>query len=166
MMADAMRARRYRHVPAIVLLLSGCIESRAQAPSRVANIERAAEEIAVIHDRDGNDGAAAAIAVCYQRELLQASKLTPGLEACMAQDIIVAKKSAGLYALLSPDQRKKAGLLEPDEVTRAIARRIFWILSKLGIPEQDARAFNRIVQMEGMNAYARVQFPKEFLRNK
>jgi hypothetical protein len=149
-----------------LLLFGGAAEAQAPASGRVANIEKAAAEIAVIQEQKGNDGAEAAIKACYDRELPKAKELTASLEACMAQDIIVAKISAGFYANvsknLSEEQRKKAGIPNPADVTKAMADRIYAVLLKLRVPEPDARAFSQIVQTKGMEAFARTRFPKEF----
>jgi len=160
---SARRAATLLLVGAALVAAAG---ARAQAPARIANIEKAAAEIAGIHHQKGNDGATAAIDACYKRELPNARALTPGLETCMAQDIIVAKISASFFARMPESARRTAGVSNPGDITKAMADRVYGILGRLKVPEKDAQEFSKIVQLNGMEAYGRARFPSEFPEKK
>jgi len=85
------------------------VAAQTAGPDRVQNIEKAAAEIGAIQKKSGSDGAFAAISECYKRELAQATALTPQLEACMAQDIIVSQVTAAFYSRISAEGRRMAG---------------------------------------------------------
>ena len=129
---------------------------------RVQNIEKAAAEIAVFQKEHGANGAFAVIMECYNRELPNATALSPQLEACMAQDIVVSKVTVAFYSSLSPEGRKIPGVPDPDAVQKAMQERIVGIIVRFHVPEEDALAFNGIVKTKGMEAYAHARFPDQF----
>lgn len=143
-------------------ILSTNVAAGTVVPDRVRNIENAAAEIGSIQKKSGSDGAFAAIGACYKRELAHATALTPQLEACMAQDIIVAQVTAALYSKISAEGRRMAGGEEPDAVLRAMTGRVAGTMARFKVPQDDARIFSGIVKTRGMEAYGRAQFRDQF----
>ena len=142
------------------------IASAQPGPDRVSSIERAAAEIAAIQAKSGSDGAFAAIDECYKREIIWAKSLTRELETCVVQDIIVSKVTAAFYARLSPEGRKMGGGEEPKVVLERMAQRVTSIFARFKIPQDEARAFNQVVETKGMEAYGRARFPGQFPEKK
>jgi hypothetical protein len=128
----------------------------------VQNIEKAAAEIGAIQKKSGSDGAFAAISECYKRELAQVTALTPQLEACMAQDIIVAQVTAAFYSRISAEGRRMAGGEEPDAILKAMRGRVVGTMARFKVPQEDALTFSGIVKTRGMDAYSKAQFPDQF----
>jgi hypothetical protein len=89
----------------VLAILGTNVAAQTAASDRVRNIEKAAAEIGAVKKKSGADGAFAAINECYKRELPRATALTPQLEACMAQDIIVSQVSAAFYTGISAEGR-------------------------------------------------------------
>jgi hypothetical protein len=144
-------------------LVSGaCSVAAADNSVRIANINKASAEIAAIQKQKGADGAFAAIHSCYQRELTNAKSLTSGIEACMTQDIIVSRVSAQFYAKLNPEGRRRAGSPEPSTVLNEMAQRVIGVYRRFGISGEDGRAFNQLVEQNGMETYGRTMFPDQF----
>jgi hypothetical protein len=138
------------------------VAAQTAAPDRVRNIENAAAEIGAIQKKSGSDGAFAAINACYKRELARATALTPQLEACMAQDIVVSQVTATLYSRISAEGRGMAGGEEPDALLKAMTGRVVGTMARFKVPQDDARVFSGIVKTRGMEAYGRAQFPDQF----
>lgn len=136
----------------LLALLSPDIAAQTAASGRVHNIENAAAEIGAIQKKNGSDGAFAAINECYKRELARATALTPQVEACMAQDIIVSQVSAAFYSKLP------AGGQKSDAVLKAMTDRVVGTMARLKLPQDDARAFTGIVKTRGMDAYGTAMF--------
>lgn len=138
----------------------------AQTPSseRVGNVEKAAAEIAAIQKEGGANGAFEAIIDCYKRELTDATALTPQLEACMAQDIIVSQVSASFFSSMSPAARGTGS--DPDAIMKAMQGRVLGTMNRFHVPQYDALAFSGIVKSKGMEAYARARFPGQFPEKK
>jgi|SRR5215471_15251050 len=151
----------FRWVACAATFVTG-IAAAQSVPDRVSNIEKAAAEIAVIQSKTGADGAFAVINECYRREVAGATSLTRDVEACVAQDIIVSKVSAAFYARLNPEGRRMVGAPEPEAVLKAMAARVTGAFARLKVPENEARAFNQIVETKGMEAYGRARFPGQF----
>jgi hypothetical protein len=146
----------------VLAILGTNVAAQPAVSTRVRNIEKAAEEIGAIQKRSGADGAFAAINECYRRELARATALTPQLEACMAQDIVVSQVTAAFYSRLSPEGRRMAGGEEPGAVLKAMQGRVVGTMTRFKVPQDDALAFSGIVKTRGMEAYGRVQFPDQF----
>ena len=139
------------------------VAAQTAGPDRVQNIEKAAAEIGAIQKKSGSDGAFAAISECYKRELAQATALTPQLEACMAQDIIVSQVTAAFYSRISAEGRRMAGGgEEPDAILKAMRGRVVGTMARFKVPQEDALTFSGIVKTRGMEAYGRAQFPDQF----
>lgn len=139
----------------LLAILSTTIAAQTVAPDRVRNIENAAAEIGTIQKKSGSEGAFAAINECYKRELAQAKALTPQLEACMTQDIIVSQVTAAFYS------RLMAGGQKSDAVLKAMTDRVVGTMARFKVPQDDARAFTGIVKTRGMEAYGRAQWPDQ-----
>jgi len=146
----------------VLAILGTNVAAQPATSSRVRNIEKAAEEIAAIQKKSGSNGAFAAINECYKRELARATALTPQLEACVAQDIVVSQVTAAFFSRLSPEGRRMAGGEEPDAVLKAMQGRVIGTMARFKVPQDDALAFNGIVKTRGMEAYGRAQFPDQF----
>ena len=139
-------------------LLSFGMTSLAHAqlsPARVANVEKAAAELAAIHVKSGANGAFAAIDACYTRELARAAWLTLELQACMAQDIIAAKVTAAVLGDFAPGSRNLGGGPRPFLMTSAMIDRVGGTFARFQILEEDAQAFTMLVDTRGMAAYNR-----------
>jgi hypothetical protein len=136
----------------------------AQPADRVENIEKAAAEIAAIQKERGANGASTAIIECYERELANATALTPQLEACMAQDIVVSQVSAAFFSGMSAEARNRGS--DPNAVMKAMQERVVGTMARFHVPEKDALAFSGIVKTKGMEAYARARFPGQFPEKK
>jgi hypothetical protein len=148
---------------AIVLAILGTdVAAQTAVSDRVRNVENAAAEIGAIQKKNGSDGAFAAINECYKRELAHATALTPRLEACMAQDIVVSRVTAAFYSSISAEGRRKAGGEEPEAVLKAMNGRVVGTMARFKIPQDEALAFSAIVKTRGMEAYGRAQFPDQF----
>ncbi|WP_426423873.1 hypothetical protein [Bradyrhizobium genosp. A] len=143
-------------------ILGTNVAAQKAVPDRVSNIEKAAAEIGTIQKKGGSDGAFAAIDACYKRELAHATALTPQLEACMAQDIVVSQVTAAFYSRISAEGRRRAGGEEPDAVLKAMTGRVAGTMARFKVPQDDARVFSGIVNARGMEAYGRAQFPDQF----
>ena len=135
--------------PLILASLGTDVAAQTGTSDRVRNVENAAAEIAAIQKKSGSEGAFAAIDQCYQRELARAKALTPPLEACMAQDIIVSQVTAAFYSKLPPMAQKS------DVVLKAMTDRVVGTMSRFNVPQDDARAFTAIVKTQGMAAYGK-----------
>jgi hypothetical protein len=146
-------------------ILSSIVAARAATPDQVNNVQKAAAEIAAIQAKNGADGAFAAINECYKRELAHAAALTPGLEACLAQDMIVSKITAAVYTRRSAEGLRIAGGAEPDAVIKAMTQRVVGTFVRFKVSEDDVLAFGRIVQTQGMEAYGKQRFPNQFPAN-
>jgi hypothetical protein len=151
---------------ATMLLLMGSSAAQVVSAVRTDNIRKAAIEIAPIHHMKGSDGAFVVILDCYKRELARATSVTPQLERCMAQDIIVSDLTAAVFSKVSPAARKLAGAEDPETVRNALARRILGVAARFKTPEDDARAFLRTVRADGMTAYGKARFPDQFPEKK
>jgi len=138
---------------ALVLALFGTdIAAQTAASDRMRNIETAAAEIGAIQKKSGSDGAFAAVNECYKRELARATALTPQVEACMAQDIIVSQVSAAFYSKLPGGSQKS------DAVLKAMTDRVVGTMARFKVPQDDARAFTGLVKTRGMDAYGKAMF--------
>lgn len=133
-----------------------------QAEARIFNIEQAAILLADEGKARGRTGEAALINACYERELNPAKSLTPGLEACLAQDIISSKIAAQVFGGVSEEARRLANVPAPQLVLEAMAKRVYGVLGKFKVPPSDAREINVIIQKNGMEAYGRQRFPEQF----
>ena len=142
-----------------VAAITGVVRAQPLA-DRASNVEKAAIEIAAIQERSGANGAFAAINACYKRELARAASVTRELEACMAQDIIISKVSAAFYASISAEGPRLGGAPEPDAVIKAMVQRVAGTFARFKAPQDDAQAFNRIVQTKGMEAFVHARFPR------
>jgi hypothetical protein len=138
------------------------LRAQTSATDRQANIVRAAEDIARIQHDKGSDGAFAAIDQCYRRELAQAQSLTPGLETCMTQDIIVSRISAQFMESLSTNWRTVPGAMDPDELRSEMGKRVTGVFDKFHATKADLVAFNVVVSNLGMTAYGHAVFPDKF----
>jgi hypothetical protein len=151
---------------AFILSIIGTSAAAQSDPAdRIRNIENAAAEIAAIQKSNGSNGAFAAIIECYKRELPAATALTPRLEACMAQDIIVSQLTATLFSSLSTGEQTVSGT-DPKAVLKAMSERVVGTMSHLRVPQDDAQAFSGIVKTKGMEAYAKARFPDQFPEKK
>jgi len=151
------------------ILLIACMPCAALAQdvtARIANINQAAAEIAVLQKQKGADGAFAAIEECYRREFATAKSFSPGVEACVVQDLIVSKVSAAFYGRQTPEVRKMAGAPEPGEVMNAMIKRTIGAFRRFSVPEQEARNLNQLVEKHGMDAYGRTMFPGQYPEKK
>jgi hypothetical protein len=146
----------------VMAILGTNVAAQTAVSDRVRNIEKAAAEIGAIQKKSGSDGAFAAINECYKRELVRATALTPQLEACMTQDIIVSQVTAAVYSRISAEGRRMAGGEEPDAVLKAMRGRVVGTMARFKVPQDDALVFNGIVKTRGMEAYGRAQFPDQF----
>jgi len=153
-----MDAARTAAIVAACVMVFG--QARAGETDRIANIERAASEIGTIEAANGADGAMAAVQQCYASELPAASSLTPRLEACMTQDLIVSKVSAAFYGRLDADMRKRIGSPEPDEIRAAMVGRVVGVFARFKVAEADGVSFNALVDRYGVAAYAKARFPR------
>ena len=149
----------------IILAIIGT-NAAAQTPSpdRVQNIEQAATEIAAVQKKSGANGAFTAIIECYNRELPGAAALTPQLEACMAQDIIVSQMSATFYSSMSAAARTADS--DPAAILKAMQERVVGTMARFKVPQDDALIFSGIVKTKGVEAYARARFPGQFPEKK
>lgn len=136
------------------LAMSGLAHAQL-SPARVANVEKAAADLAAIHLKSGANGAFAAIDECYTRELARAAWLTLELQACMAQDIIAAKVTAAVLGDFAPGSRNLGGGPRPFLMTSAMIDRVGGTFARFQILEEDAQAFTMLVDTRGMAAYNR-----------
>lgn len=145
-----------------------CTNVAAQTASsdRVQNIEKAAAEIAAVQKANGANGAFAAIIQCYERALADATALTPQLEACMAQDIVVSQITAAFYSGMSAEGRRMGGGADPDAVMKAMQGRVVGTMARFKVPQDDALTFSGIVKTKGMEAYSRARYPGQFPEKK
>jgi hypothetical protein len=158
-----------KHIATLACCLSlttANVAAQTLAPERIINIERATADIGAIQKQSGSNGAFAAITQCYKRELPRATKLTPQLEACMAQDIVVSHATAVFFAKLNSEGRRKAGGEEPADVLKAMQTRVVGTMARFNVPQDQALAFSGMVKTKGMEAYARAQFPDHFPQKK
>lgn len=149
----------------VLSIIAPNVAAQTASPDRVQNIEKAAAEIAAIQKAGGANGAFAAIIECYKRELPGATALTPQLEACMAQDIIVSQVTVAFYSGMSAEGRKLVGV-DPDAVKKAMLERVVGTTLRFHVPQDDALVFSGIVKTKGMEAYARASFPDQFPEKK
>lgn len=140
----------------LLTILGTSATAQTLAPDRVRNIEKAAAEIATVQKKSGSNGAFAAINDCYTRELAQTTVLTPQLEACMAEDIIVSYVTAEVYSRYPRTGR------DPDTVINAMSDRVIAMIKRFHMPPDDAHAFIEIAKTRGIKAYARAQYPDQF----
>jgi hypothetical protein len=142
-----------------VSMLSAVAVAQQSPSERVSNIEKATSEIGAFQKqlgpKLGPEGALAAVVACYLRELPTAQKWTPALEACMAQDIVVAQTTAALLDILRTAGRKVPGAPEPEELVKEMSKRVYGVLTRFDVPMEDARAWSDIVKQQGMAAYRR-----------
>ena len=150
----------------VLAILATNAAAETAVSDRVRNIEKAAAEIGVIQKKGGSDGAFAAINECYKRELARARALTPQLEACMAQDVVVSQVTAAVYSRLPAEGRRMAGGEEPDAILRAMTGRVIGTMTRFKVPQDEALVFSGIVKTRGMEAYGRAQFPDQFPEKK
>jgi hypothetical protein len=153
-----MTAKAFLGTAFFLAILGVGAAAQTLAPDRVRNIEKAAAEIGAIQKKSGANGAFAAIQDCYTRELAQATALTPGLDACMAEDIIASYVTAEVYSRHPTPGR------DPDAVINAMTDRVVAIIRRFHMPPEDAHAFIDIAKTEGIRAFARAaqsldQFP-------
>jgi hypothetical protein len=148
--------RPFHRAACMAIVLTGSAAAQV-VPDRIHNVETAAAQIAAIQNKAGANGAFAAIDACYKRELARAMSLTPELEGCMTQDIIVSDVTAALYASVSAEARRLAGAPDPGTVKKAMAQRVAGTFARFKVPEANARAFLPIVRTNGMEAYARAR---------
>lgn len=146
----------------VLAILGTNVAAQTAVSDRVRNIENAAAEIGAIQKKNGSDGAFAAINECYKRELAHATALTPQLEACMAQDIVVSQATAAFYSRISAKGRRVAGAEEPEAVLEAMNGRVVGTMARFKVPQNAALVFSGIVKTRGMEAYGRAQFPDQF----
>jgi hypothetical protein len=146
-----MKSTTVTGVAFLLAILSTSVAAQTIAPERVRNIEKAGAEIGAIQKKSGANGAFAAIQDCYKRELAQAKSLTPQLEACMAQDIIVSQVTAEVYARFPTKGR------DPDAVLKAMSDRVIGTMARFKVPQDTARAFTAVVKTRGMAAYGKAQ---------
>jgi hypothetical protein len=151
------QSRPFHRVACVAIVLTGSAAAQV-VPDRIRNVEMAAAQIAAIQNKAGANGAFAAIDACYKREFARAVSLTPELEGCMTQDIIVSDVTAVLYASLSAEARRLARAPEPGTVTKAMTQRVAGTFARFKVPEADARAFIPIVRTNGMEAYSRARY--------
>jgi hypothetical protein len=151
-------------ISALLVLMAAvdCRLAPAEPSNRIANINKAASEIAGIQKRRGADGAFAEIHACYSRELAIAKSLTRGLESCMTQDIIVSKITADFYSRISAEVLKKSGGSDPRIVIGAMLQRVMGTMDKFKVSKQDAGEFMQLVQKHGLESYGGTRFPKEY----
>jgi hypothetical protein len=135
----------------LLAILGTSAAAQTIGPDRVRNIEKAAAEIAAVQKKGGSNGAFAAINDCYKRELVQATALTPRLEACMAQDIIVSQVTAEVYSRFPTAGR------DPNAVIKAMTDRVVGTMARFKVPQDEARAFTAVVKARGMQAYGKAQ---------
>jgi len=155
-------------ITALAITVIGTAAMADGSPSdRIQNIESAAANIAVIQKASGSNGAFAATAECYKRELLpDTTTLTLNLEACLAEDIIVSQVTAALYSSMPAEVRKMGGGIDPDAIMKAMQRRVVGTMKHLHVPQDDVLAFSGIVKTKGMEAYAHARFPENFPEKK
>jgi hypothetical protein len=122
----------------------------------------AAEDIAKLQAKQGSNGAFESIDRCYRRELAQAQELTPGLEACMTQDIIVSRVSASFMESLSTDWRTVPGAMDPAKLRKDMSDRVTRVFEKFHATGPDLAAFNIVVSKLGTAAYNHAAFPDKF----
>jgi hypothetical protein len=123
------------------------------SPARIENVSKAAADIARLQTAQGFNGTFPAVLACYDRALKAAVSITLPVEYCIVQDMIVAQGAAGIYAMLSPEARKKAGYPDPDELKTAMAQRIANIYRKFRADPNDGRALLALVNTHGLKAY-------------
>ena len=148
----------------VLAVIATNVAAQTASSDRVRNIENATAEIAAIQKTGGANGAFAAIIECYKRELAAAIALTPQLEACMAQDIVVSQVTASFYSGMSAEARGSG--TDPDAVMKAMQGRVVGTMGRFHVPQDDALAFTGIVKTKGMEAYARARFPGQFPEKK
>lgn len=149
-----MHRATFRNI-ALVALLVCATDAVAQLDARrIENIKKAAFEIGKLQQQHGSNGAFKSIQACYGRELASAKNLSPALEACMTQDILVSQTSAAMFARNTPEARKKYGFPEPDDVMKAMAKRIINIYARFQVNPEVARSFQDAVKTHGAAAYA------------
>jgi hypothetical protein len=148
------------------LLLIGPSAAQTLSSERIANIRKAAIEIAPVHQMKGSDGAFVVIMDCYKRELATATSVTLQLERCMAQDIIISDLTVVFFSQISPEARKMAGAEDPETVKKAFLQRLVGVVGRFKMPQEDARAFLRTVRAEGMTAYGNARFPGQLPEKK
>jgi hypothetical protein len=152
---------------AFVLAIIGTnVAAQPASSDRVRNIEKAAAEIAAIQKTSGANGAFAAIIECYKRELADATALTPQLEACMAQDIVVSQVTAAFYSNMPAEARRMGGGADPDAILKAMQGRVVGTMGRFNVPQDDALVFSGIVKTKGMEAYGRARFSGQFPEKK
>jgi hypothetical protein len=144
------------------MMVVGVVPIRADDKNQIANIEKAAAEIAAIQTKKGADGAFSVITDCYKRELAVAKSLTRGLEACMTQDLLVSKISAAFYAKIGEEARKASGSPDPKAVLGAMVGRVMGTFRKFQLSDQKVSEFNQLVEKYGTEAYGKVRFPNAF----
>jgi hypothetical protein len=148
---------------ALTLAIFGTnVAAQTASSDRVRNIEKAAAEIGAIQKTSGANRAFATIIECYTRELAGATALSPQLEACMAQDIVVSQLTATVYSRMSAESRRMGGGADPDAVLKAMQERVLGTMTRFHVPQDDALVFSGIVKTKGMEAYARAQYPGQF----
>jgi len=136
--------------------------ARADTAEQIANIKMAVARIATAEKENGYMGALVEVQRCYLRELKTARTLTPALEACIAQDIVISRVAAATLATIPENARKASGSLEPEKILRDMADRVPKVFAKFKVAEPQARAFAQLVSKHGTEAYGRARFPNEF----
>jgi hypothetical protein len=144
----------------LLAILAGSAWAQTIPWDRIENVKAAAIQLAEWQKNKGLIGALAEINVCYGRELAGADRLTRGLEACLAQDIMNAKVTAQLYRSLSPEAQRISGSPTPEAVLRAMAQRVVGVVARLRMPAEEARQLNRQVEEHGLPSLLKAQFPK------
>ena len=154
-----MRTAKFPVVALLVLVCATKVAVAADDKAKIANIESAATEIAQIQKDKGSDAGYTAVRECYDREFPGAKTLSPKLERCMTQDIILSNAASALSSQLDVQTREKTGQGDPEAVTRAMVERLAQIFTRFNVSEEDGVAFNRLVNERGTLAYARTMFP-------
>jgi hypothetical protein len=140
----------------LLAILGTSATAQTLAPDRMSNIEKAAAEIAAVQKKSGSSGAFAAINDCYTREFARTTVLTPQLEACMAEDIIVSYVTAEVHSRYPT----RGG--NPDAVIQAMTDLVVAVIRRFHMPPEDAHALIEIAKTRGIKAYARAQYPDQF----
>jgi hypothetical protein len=131
--------------------------ARAENAERIANIRKAATEIAAAVSAKGAKETLAGIVDCYRRELAVAKSLTPNLETCMAQDIIVSKISAAFYSKIGKAGRRVLRSPDPKAVMDAMQQRVNVTLQKFSMSERAAHELDQLVEKYGVEAYRKAE---------
>jgi hypothetical protein len=125
---------------------------------QAVNIKDAAERLAKIQRTKGAQGAISHIDACYRTHSLAANYSAP-FEACIAQDYMLTQTLAQIYLRMTPEQLEKAKAPKPEDLAKAMGRRIAQAFGQYKISKADAESVKLAVDKHGMPAYLKIMFP-------